>query len=321
MADQAEGLRRMMNKRTKEQTGSAVELEVLNRPKTKIADRQTPVTALSSPPAEVIAVTSGKGGVGKSNVAVNLGISLARQGLKVAVVDMDLGLANVNVITDVTPPYNLLHVFEGKKELSDIIAPGPGNIQIIAGATGEQDLANLSRHECHVFLDKLSQLDRNVDIIIVDTAAGISEIVLQFVCGADRTILVTTPEPTAVTDAYAVIKAALKRDEEPDFNLVVNRAQDIREGRQIAQKMQRVSNDFLNFPINILGYVLEDKAVPNAVRKRRPFYLEYPDGRASGCIEHVAKRLQGLETDQRPGGFKQFFARLLSFGQNLSESI
>ncbi len=123
----------------------------------------------------------------------------------------------------------------------------------------------------------------------------------------------TTPEPTAVTDAYAVVKSALRRGEEPDFNLVVNRAQNIREGRQIGEKIKRVSSDFLNFPLSVLGYVLEDKSVQTSVRRRRPFYLEYPDSRASDCITHVARRLRGKSSEQKPRGIKGFFSKLLNF--------
>ncbi len=320
MADQAAELRKMMDQRHSGDAATAIaeKEESGSYGLTSSVDTATSKdNRLSYTPAEVIAVTSGKGGVGKSNVSVNLGIALAEEGKKVAVVDMDLGLANVNVITDVTPPHNLLHVFEGKKEISDIIVDGPGGIQVIAGASGEEDLANLSRHECNLFLEKLEQLDKLVDVIIVDTAAGISEIVMQFVCASDQNLLVTTPEPTAITDAYAVVKAALRREYKPGFNLVVNRAHSIKEGREVGEKMKRVSGDFLNFPLEVLGYVLEDRAVSNAVCSRAPFYLEYPDSRATGCINHIAGRLLGSKQRQQPRGIKGFFSRILNFTSDI----
>ncbi len=320
MGDQAAELRKMMDQR--QSTSSVATLSDQGEaagnygltPEVDSADSRD--SSRGYRPAEVIAVTSGKGGVGKSNVSVNLGIALAAEGKDVAVVDMDLGLANVNVITDVTPPHNLLHVFEGKKEISDIIVQGPGDIQVIAGASGEEELANLSRHECNLFLEKLEQLDKLVDVVIVDTAAGISEVVMQFVCASDQNLLVTTPEPTAITDAYAVVKAALRRGYKPGFNLVVNRAHSIKEGREVGKKMKRVSGDFLNFPLDVLGYVLEDRAVASAVRSRAPFYLEYPESRAAGCINHLAGRLLGSAQKQKPRGVKGFFSRIFNFASN-----
>jgi len=263
--------------------------------------------------AEVITVTSGKGGVGKSNVAVNLAIALSRRGKNVAIVDMDLGLANVNVITGVQPANNLLHVFEKEKQIEEIIEPGPGGINILAGASGEEKLANLSPVQCRRFLQKLGKLDRLVDILIVDTAAGLSENVLQFVCAADRTLLVSTPEPTAITDAYAVIKSVINRKSSKNINLIINRARSIMEAKKVGDKMKRISSDFLNFSLQILGFMVEDECVSRAVRSREPFYLAYPDARATGCIDHMSKRLLGDYELQRPGGIQGFFNHILEW--------
>ncbi len=320
MPDQAAELRDMMKTRRKKSSRASVMPPPNNNSSASQTNLKTDYLMPENnekkyEPAEVIAVTSGKGGVGKSNVAVNLGMALAGNDQEVAVVDMDLGLANVNVITDVTPPYNLLHVFEGEKEITDIVEPAPGDIKVIAGASGEEDLANLSRGECNLFLKKLERLDELADVVIVDTAAGISKIVLQFVCAADKTLLVTTPEPTAITDAYAVVKAALQRNDNPEMNLVVNRAQSLVEARKIGDKMKRVSNDFLNFPLDVLGYVLEDNAVQRAVRSRSPFYLKYPNCKASGCVKQIARGLEGKQVEQKTRGIKGFFARLFEFGK------
>ncbi len=295
MADQAQKLREIM------EDESRGEEEEISR------------DAPGNERAEVITVTSGKGGVGKSNVAVNLAIALAGLGQQVAVVDMDLGLANVNVITDVQPPNNLLHVFEEEKQMEEIMEPGPGGINIIAGASGEEDLANLSPIQCRRFLQKLEQLDRLVDILIVDTAAGLSENVLQFVCAADRTLLVTTPEPTAITDAYAIIKSAMRRESADNINLVVNRARSILEAKKVADKMKRIGSDFLNLPLEVLGFMVEDDNVARAVRSREPFYLAYPDAQASSCIEHMGKRLLGNASLQEPRGIKGFFNHVLEW--------
>lgn len=272
----------------------------------------------TSPPsptsrAEVIAVTSGKGGVGKSNVAVNLGITLSQKGYEVAVADMDLGLANVNVITNKSPDHTLLDVLRGRQTINDILEDGPGDISILAGASGEEELANLSERDCQQFIKKLSQLDRMVDVLLVDTSAGLSSRVMQFVCAADRTILVTTPEPTAITDAYAVIKSGISYENRPDFNLVINRADSIMEGKKVAEKMKRVGEDFLNAPLRILGYMTEDEAVTRAVRQRRPFVLEYPESRASQCINHIESRLMEDAELQQNEGVEGFFSRIVNW--------
>lgn len=278
-------------------------------------DPETVQQQSAAPPAptshaEVIAVTSGKGGVGKSNLAVNLGVVLSKRGYDVAVADMDLGLANVNVITNQSPEHTLFDVLRGQQTVNDILVEAPGGISILAGASGEEELANLSRSECQRFIKKLSRLDRMVDVLLVDTSAGLSDRVMQFVCSADRSILVTTPEPTAITDAYAVLKAGVGYENEPNFNLVINRADSIMEAKKVAEKMKRVGEDFLNAPLRILGYMTEDESVMRAVRQRRPFVLEYPDSRASQCINHIENRLMEDAELQQSEGVEGFFSRL-----------
>jgi flagellar biosynthesis protein FlhG len=268
---------------------------------------------LSSPSARVLTVTSGKGGVGKSNVAVNLGISLAKQGQRVAVIDMDLGTANVNVITDVSPTHNLFDVFKKRKDLSEIVERGPEGVLIVAGASGKDELANLGEAECQRFLSQLSQLDEAVDVIIMDTAAGISRSVMHFVRGADQTLLVTTPEPTAITDAYALVKASVRRDPKPRFKLVVNRADSIMEARKVADKVERVGREFLDVSLDVLGYMVEDNAVRKAVRRRRPFLLDAPEARASQCVDHLSKRLMNPEEDLEPKGVKNLFQTMMDW--------
>jgi flagellar biosynthesis protein FlhG len=260
--------------------------------------------------AEVITVTSGKGGVGKSDLAVNLGIALSDSGYDVAVADMDLGLANVNVITGSKPDYNLLDVLKGRREIEDVLQDAPGGISILAGASGEEELANLSSEGCRNFVNQLAELDRLVDVLIVDTSAGLSERVMQFVNAADRTILVTTPEPTAITDAYAIVKSALGDPPRPSMNLVINRADSIMEGKNVAEKMKRVGEQFLDAPIRVLGYMTEDDAVMKAVRQRRPFYLEFPEARVSQCVSHIESRLMDGQELQEPAGVGSFFSKL-----------
>lgn len=263
--------------------------------------------------ARVITITSGKGGVGKSNLAVNLGISLASRGHRVTVVDMDLGLANVNVITDSAPQFTLLDVFEGRRGMEEVMEEGPGGIQIIAGASGEEQLANLSRNDCRDILQKLGQLDEWMDFLVVDTSAGLSERVLQFVCAADDTLLVTTPEPTAITDAYAIMKAGIRRQPPPNFHLIINRASTIIEAKRVGEKMTQVGQEYLNVPLDILGFMVEDQTVARAVRKRRPFLLEYPNAKVSRCVEHLSERLIRDDCQLEPRGIQQFFSRVMGW--------
>jgi len=295
MSDQAQNLREMMSE----------------DPRVAEKDNQG-ITVSSQAPsrAEVLTVTSGKGGVGKSTLAVNLGIALSQSGYDVAVADMDLGLANINVITDANPQYTLLDVFEGRRTVTEIMAEAPGGITILSGSSGERELANMTGEECQEFLDQLKALDRHVDILIVDTSAGLSERVMKFVNAADRTLLVTTPEPTAITDAYAIIKSTLQDPPQPSINLVVNRADSIMEGKKVAEKMKRVGEEFLNVPIKILGYMTEDDAVTRAVRQRSPFYLEFPESRVSQCISHIQNRLVDGGELQEPSGIKNFFSEI-----------
>lgn len=294
MSDQAQKLRNMMSERTE-----ARDLDGRNGTGEESTSR-----------AEVLTVTSGKGGVGKSNLAVNLGIALSESGYEVAVADMDLGLANVNVITNSTPDYNLFDVLKGRREISEVLQEAPGGISILSGASGEEELANLSGDQCRNFVDQLQELDRLVDVLIVDTSAGLSERVMQFVNAADRTLLVTTPEPTAVTDAYAIIKSALRDPPRPSMNLVINRADSIMEGKNVAEKMKRVGEEFLDVPIRVLGYMTEDDAVTRAVRQRRPFYLEYPESRVAQCLNHIESRLMDGADLQEPGGVGNFFSKV-----------
>lgn len=301
MRDQAKRLREIVSGTGGSEADNPVDLS---------ARRQND-DVLPSPRARVLTVTSGKGGVGKSNVAVNLGISLAKQGKNVAVIDMDLGLANVNVITGVNPSHNLFDVFKDRQDLVDIVERGPEGVLIVAGASGKDELANLRGNECKQFLDQLAQLDDAVDIIIMDTAAGLSRSVMQFVRGADQTLLVTTPEPTAITDAYALVKASVRKDPKPRFKLVVNRASSIMEASKVADKMKRVGNEFLNVPLDVLGYMVEDPAVQKAVRRRRPFVLDAPDARATQCVTHLSKRLMDPDEDLQPRGVKNLFERMM----------
>jgi flagellar biosynthesis protein FlhG len=258
----------------------------------------------------VIAVTSGKGGVGKSNISVNLALAFAQQGRKVLVMDVDLGMANVDLLLGRSAKYNFSHLLDRSRTINDIVAEGPG-IRYIAGGSGIQQLANLSETELLTITTQLTQLDDWADIIVLDTGAGMSRNVLHFVTCSDEIIVVTTPEPTAILDAYAIIKAIANQPTDAPVRLVVNRVSDADEARGVAATLNRVCQQYLSRPLSEIGFVLEDIHVGKAVRQQHPFYLLYPHSEASACIHTVACTLLGKENESPAQGFSGFLQRFM----------
>ncbi|MDQ7778501.1 MAG: MinD/ParA family protein [Planctomycetota bacterium] len=260
----------------------------------------------------VVAVASGKGGVGKTNVAVNLAIALSQMGRRVIVLDMDLGLANVDVLLDVNSRYNLAHVIQGKREIADALVAAPGGIRILPGASGIEAIANLDADERHVIVQALDKLQAGADFIIVDTSAGISRNVIAFAACADETLIVTTPEPTAMIDAYALIKLIAKEESPSEMKLVVNMAVNRLEADRVASGIVSVAHRFLNVYVEKLGYILTDGVVPAAVKRKIPFVLDAPRSHASACVVSIAKTLNAANGNIRPAPEKEgFFRRLL----------
>jgi flagellar biosynthesis protein FlhG len=258
-----------------------------------------------------IVITSGKGGVGKTSLSVSLAIAIAQDGKSVTLLDADLGLANINVILGIIPKYNLYHVIKGKKKLKDIIIEVPEGIKIIAGASGFQQLANLDVKQREEFINSIAEL-ANDDFLIVDTGAGISQNVLSFVMASDEVIVVTTPEPTAITDAYGIIKAIASQSNEKHIKLIVNRAQSVAEGKRVAQRVINIAGQFLNIKVEELGFVYEDLYVPKSVRNQKPFIVSYPGCKASGCVKVIADRINNKQVDTQKGtGITSFIKNLL----------
>jgi flagellar biosynthesis protein FlhG len=250
--------------------------------------------AAARPVARTIAVTSGKGGVGKSNLVANLAIGIARLGKSVLVLDADMGLANLDVLLGVRPLHTLYHVFKGKKDLLDVIINGAPGVKFIAGGSGMRELADLDDGERQQFLDGLRRLESYTEVVLIDTGAGISANVMSFVSAADEVVVVTTPEPTAMADAYGIIKTlAAESDPFPHLSLVVNRVRTPEEGAVVAGKIFRVSKQFLEVAVNYAGYVLEDVQVARAVRAQRPFMTMYPNTLASVCVSNLVARMFG----------------------------
>ncbi|MEK8130213.1 MinD/ParA family protein [Paenibacillus filicis] len=235
----------------------------------------------------IITITSGKGGVGKSNFTLNFALALQNKGFKVLIFDADIGLANIDVLMGITSKYSLYHLLKRERTVWDIINTGPQGLQFIAGGSGFNDLIRLSEEQLDYFADQVNQLNGHVDFILFDTGAGLSKETLKFILAAQETIVVTTPEPTSITDAYAIIKMVHSMDHNVNFRLVVNRVLDWKEGRQTADKISMVAKQFMNLDIPTIGYVWDDAAVSRAVRKQVPFMLAFPESSAAKSLGHL----------------------------------
>jgi len=259
----------------------------------------------------IITVTSGKGGVGKSNIAVNLAIALAEYNKKTIVLDADLGLANIDVIVGISPQENLASVIFGEKNISDVICSGPRGIRIIPGGSGIHELADLSAEQLERFVAKLSHLEGTADYLIIDTSAGLAPSVMSFTLAADEVILVATPEPTSITDAYGLIKTTSQVHYRGKLSILVNRAVTEKEAGITYSKIQTAASLFLDYPTNYLGFIREDPKVIQAVQAQQPFYLMYPASTAAQDLKAVAAQLCKAESHSpMAGGMKAFFRRV-----------
>ena len=252
--------------------------------------------------SRIIAVTSGKGGVGKTNISTNMAIAYAKMGKNVIVIDADLGLANVNVMMNIIPKFNLYHVMKKQKKMSDIIIDTEYGIKFVAGASGFSKIANMEEAERSDFIKELYTL-AEADIIIIDTSAGVSKNVLSFVAAADEVVIVTTSEPTAITDAYGIIKIIATEVENYDLNLkmVVNRVNSALEGKKIAERMIQIVAQFLNLKVEYLGFIYNDPAVEQAVLKQKPFFISAPKSKAASCLRHIVAKLEKTDYNEYSG--------------------
>lgn len=266
-------------------------------------------------PTRLVTVTSGKGGVGKSNFSLNFGLGLMERGHKAVLFDVDVGLANLDVLMGITPKKHLLHLLEQDTTVWDIMEKGPGNLEFIAGGSGYIHIMQLDDGKLDRLFTQLNPLQGYADTIIFDTGAGISKESLRFMLSSDEVILVTTPEPTAITDAYAVIKMLHARNPAVTIRLVINRATSEREGKMTADKLKMVAKRFLNMDIHSLGHVADDPHVSKAVKQQRPFLLTYPHSQASRSIRNLVGHYLNSSADQpvTTNGFQGFLAKLKHF--------
>ncbi|HIO10049.1 TPA: MinD/ParA family protein [Candidatus Poribacteria bacterium] len=248
-----------------------------------------------SPILRTIAVTGGKGGVGKTNVATNLAIAMAQLGKRVGILDADLGLANVDVMLHVNPRYTLKHVVTGEKKIEDIIVKGPLGISVIAGSSGIKTMADLPVQIHKKLIGELHRLNNLIDILIIDTPAGIGNNVLSFVLAADEILAVTIPDPMAYTDAYALIKVVSRWRQDAQINLLINMVRTAAQAREVAEILKTVVRKY-NLPlgkISYAGYIPYDSKIKNSLlnRKQTPFMLANPDSLSVKCIQVIAKRM------------------------------
>jgi len=267
--------------------------------------------------SRVITVTSGKGGVGKTNISVNLAINLAMRGFRVALLDADFGLSNVDVILGTISRYSFVDLLKNDIGLEDILTTGPAGIKFISGGSGAKELLYIDEAQIEIIIKKMSILDEITDIIIIDTGAGINHSIAKFIQASDEVILVITPEPTSLTDGYALIKSSIDVINTAKINVIFNMVSDENEAMDIERRFLITLERFLGMKVKSLGFISRDDNVYKAVKQQQPFLMRYPQCKASKQIRVVADKL--LETkgeevyrnDYSRKGIKGFLSRLL----------
>lgn len=264
-------------------------------------------------PVKTIAITSGKGGVGKTNVAANLALEMKKSGKNVMILDADLGLSNIDVLFQLTPRYNLQHVLSGEMSLNDIVIEGPRGIKILPAGSGVQELTALDEFQRLKLLEGFDSYEGDIDYLIIDTAAGISENVAFFCIASQEIVVVTTPEPTSITDAYALIKVLFTRYQEKQFKILVNCVRDSEEGFEVFRSLSKVAERFLNISLDYMGFIPFDDSLRKAVRAQRAVVDVYPRSISSKQFTEVAKMISEPGT-QIKGSLQFFIGNLLSAG-------
>ncbi|MGD7034489.1 MAG: MinD/ParA family protein [Gammaproteobacteria bacterium HGW-Gammaproteobacteria-10] len=266
-------------------------------------------------PVRVIAVTSGKGGVGKTNLSVNLGLALAEQGKRVALLDADMGLANVDVLLGMYPKFNLSHVLKGEKTLSEIIVTGPSGLQVIPASSGLQHMSDLSTVEQAAVIRAFSDIDQDLDVLIVDTAAGISSSVINFARACQEVIVVVCDEPTSLTDAYAFIKLLNRDYGLSRFHILTNMVQSAQQGQNLFLKLTKVTDRYLDVTLQFAGAVPYDEYLRKAVQQQSPVVAAYPRSKSSLALKNVARQINSWPIKGQAGGYLEFFIeRMIQYG-------
>jgi flagellar biosynthesis protein FlhG len=273
-------------------------------------------------PVRAIAVTGGKGGVGKTNLSVNLGVAAAEMGQKVMLLDADLGLANIDVVLGLHPKYDLSHVMRGERSLDEILIEGPAGMKVIPGASGLQSLAELSPAEHTGLIRAFSELAADTELLIVDTAAGISDTVLSFSRAAHEIVVVVCDEPASITDAYAIIKLLNRDYGHQRFRVLANMVRSAQEGRELFNKMCRVTDRYLDVTLGFMGAVPFDESLRKAVKTQRPVVQAFPRSRVAQVFRSLAKKIQTWPQPDGANGQVQFFVeRLIKYSSDYGEMV
>ena len=262
---------------------------------------------MSTHPVQVIAVTGGKGGVGKSNVSVNLGIALAEKGRRVVLLDADMGLGNLDILLGIKARENITHVLNGSCSLRDILVEGPGGIKIVPASSGTQELVALGPREHAGLIHAFNEICSDVDVLIVDTAAGISEMVMSFVTASQEALFVVTNEPTSITDAYAMMKILNQKHHMYRFNILANMVRTPQEGREIYAKLTKATDRFLDVALQFTGCIPFDEHLRKAVQKQKAVVEAYPRSKAAIAFKTLANKVDGWPLPTTPRGHLEFF--------------
>lgn len=262
----------------------------------------------------VMAVTSGKGGVGKTNFTVNLALALAELGQRVMILDGDMSLANVDIVLGLSAKYTIEHLLSGEKTIEQIIMTGPRGIGIIPGGAGVQELAELERDKLSHVIVNMGRLDEMADLLLIDTGAGLGHTVINLLKAADDVIIMITPEPTSLTDAYGLLKTLRQETTDVSIHVVANRVKNENEAHTVFGRLEMVVDKFLECPLDLLGWVYDDPAVSRSIIKQEPLGIGFPDSSSYRCIQWIAGKITGIQKDppRQAGGILGFLNRLLS---------
>lgn len=265
-------------------------------------------------PARVIAISSGKGGVGKTSIAANLCLAMAEQGQRVLAMDADLGLANLDICFGVSPTLSLLDLFDGDANINEVLCKGADGVTLLPGCSGRYDLANLNESQRYSLFRAVDSVEDDFDALVLDTGAGIGSNAISFAAAASDVIIVANPEPTSLADAYAFIKVASEEFGIKNFQVIANMVLSAKEAEEVYQKLADLCGRFLNAGVNFLGYIPRDSAVSKAVRSGKPLLLAHPQSPASISIKRIANRILRMpQAKQESGGIQLFWRRVVGF--------